>query len=182
MPGPDKIMLIRHAEKPQPGVPIPAGVDENGNNDPHSLLVRGWQRAGALVAFFSAPTRAGIAVPSVIFGSGVTSDPSVIPMDAQSLRPQETVGPLHDKTGIALRTDVAVGDEAGLIAALKACDGVVLVAWEHKRIPIVAGGFIDNPPEWGERFDAVWVLDRGPDGSYALAILNQDLLAGDEPA
>ena len=90
-------------------------MDENGNSDPHSLLVRGWQRAGALVAFFSAPSRAGIAVPSIIFGSGVTSDPAVIPMDAQSLRPQETIGPLHDMTGIPLRTDVEVGDETAVV-------------------------------------------------------------------
>ncbi len=175
-------MLVRHAEKPDPGVALPAGIDEEGNPDAHSLSVRGWQRAGALVAFFATPARTGIVVPSIIFASGVTDDPSVIPQDAHSLRPQETVGPLHDKTGIPLRTDIAVGDEAGAIAAVRACDGVVLVAWEHKRIPVIAAGFVNDPPDWGERFDAVWVLDRTPDGAYALTILNQDLLAGDLPA
>jgi len=45
-----KIMIIRHAEKPEHHGP--RGVDENGNEDKESLTVRGWQRAGALVQFF----------------------------------------------------------------------------------------------------------------------------------
>ena len=48
MPGPDKIVPIRHAEKPLSA--SPAGIDD-GAPDPHSLTVRGWQRAGPLVAF-----------------------------------------------------------------------------------------------------------------------------------
>jgi hypothetical protein len=65
MPGPDKIMLIRHAEKPVSD--SPAGVREDGSSDKHSLIVRGWQRAGGLVEFFAKPTRPGIAVPATIF-------------------------------------------------------------------------------------------------------------------
>jgi hypothetical protein len=70
MAGPDKIMLIRHAKKPN-GSP-PAGVTEDGLEDKHSLIVRGWQRAGALVAFFPKPTLAGIATPTAVFASGVS--------------------------------------------------------------------------------------------------------------
>ncbi|MBL6617311.1 MAG: hypothetical protein ISP45_25085, partial [Reyranella sp.] len=43
------ILVIRHAEKPD-GVAL--GVDENGVIDEQSLIVRGWQRAGALVGLF----------------------------------------------------------------------------------------------------------------------------------
>ena len=46
-----KIMIIRHAEKPEHHGP--RGVDENGDEDKKSLTVRGWQRAGALVQFFA---------------------------------------------------------------------------------------------------------------------------------
>src|SRR5262249_5826382 len=43
------ILVIRHAEKPE-GDDL--GVDQKGNPTPESLIVRGWQRAGALAVFF----------------------------------------------------------------------------------------------------------------------------------
>lgn len=39
------IMVIRHAEKPTQAA---AGVKQKGEESPHHLTVRGWQRAGAL--------------------------------------------------------------------------------------------------------------------------------------
>ena len=176
MSGPDKVMLIRHAEKP---VDSTAGVSEDGSTDKHSLIVRGWQRAGALVAFFAKPAQPGIAVPATIFASTTTDDPSVPSEEAKSLRPQETVAPTAAKLGIAVNATVAVGNEPALIGLLQASSGVCLVAWEHKHIPIIAGGFVENPPPWGDRFDAVWVLDRQAGGQYALTVVNQDLLVGD---
>jgi broad specificity phosphatase PhoE len=180
MPMPDKIMLIRHGEKPL--TPPPAGVAEDGSQDEHSLLVRGWQRAGALVGFFSAPIRTGIARPNAVFASGTTEDPSIAADIAKSLRPQETVVPLCRKMDLAAITAIAVGDEEHLIESIRSTAGTVLVSWEHKHIPSIAAGFVTNPPDWGDRFDAVWILDRQPDGSYKLSILNQDLLDGDTPA
>jgi len=47
-----KIMLIRHAEKP-PNNPPPHGVDAKGDHDSESLIVQGWQRAGALTVYFA---------------------------------------------------------------------------------------------------------------------------------
>ncbi|MER9191238.1 hypothetical protein [Mesorhizobium australicum] len=46
------VMIIRHAEKPIPGGPD-LGVTEQGESDPASLTVRGWQRAGGLCRFFT---------------------------------------------------------------------------------------------------------------------------------
>jgi hypothetical protein len=179
MPGPTKIILIRHAEKPAD--PPPVGVDLNGAVNEHALLVRGWQRAGALVAFFAAPTHGKIATPKTIFAATVCDDPAVDPADARSLRPTLTVEPLAAKLGSAVTfvNDIPVGQEPDVIAAIKACSGVVLVSWEHKRIPKIAAGFVDAPPEWGERYDPVWILDRKRNGSYDLTIKYQDLLAGD---
>jgi hypothetical protein len=181
MPGPpNKIMLIRHGEKQENGGPI--GVREDGTSDKHSLIVRGWQRAGALTPFFAKPARVGIATPATLFAAA-TSDDATIPDDeAKSLRPQETILTLGRKLAVAPNVTIAVGQEATLIPALRACDGVVLVAWEHNHIPIIAAGFVQDPPAWGDRFDAVWVLDRQPDGTYQLSIVNQDLLDGDVPA
>jgi hypothetical protein len=181
MPGPKKIILIRHAEKP--ASPPPAGVDENGSANEHALLVRGWQRAGALVAFFAAPAHKKIATPKTIIAATVCDDPDVDPDDARSLRPTLTVEPLVAKLGpdVTYVNDIPVGQEHAAIEAIKARSGVVLVSWEHKRIPKIAAGFVDDPPEWGERYDPVWILDRKRNGSYELTIKYQGLLAGDLP-
>jgi hypothetical protein len=177
MAGPTKIMLIRHAEKPPP-----TGIDTDGSPDKHSLIVRGWQRAGALVPFFERPTRDGIATPATIFAATTSDDGAIDADDSKSLRPTETVTPLAEKSGVTFRNDIPVGREDQAILAIKGCAGVVLVSWEHKRIPAIAAGFMTSPPAWGDRFDAVWVLDQQPDGSYAFSIVNQDLLSGDTPA
>jgi len=43
-----KIMIIRHAEKPSEDG-LTNGVNMSGTKDPEDLIVRGWQRAGALL-------------------------------------------------------------------------------------------------------------------------------------
>jgi hypothetical protein len=88
-----KIMIIRHAEKPD-DKGQPYGVDVNGVVDKESLIPRGWQRAGALVVLFD-PARgplqsAELAVPNVLFAATVTPD-------EKSERPMETITPLSDK-------------------------------------------------------------------------------------
>src|ERR1035438_9555441 len=51
---PTKIMIIRHAEKPPKKGGVPLDVQENGEpGNGKSLIVSGWQRAGALNAFFA---------------------------------------------------------------------------------------------------------------------------------
>ena len=47
-----KLIIIRHAEKPDPQANI-GGVSEAGGADRNDLTVRGWQRAGALVRLFN---------------------------------------------------------------------------------------------------------------------------------
>ena len=174
-------MFIRHAEKP--ATPPPAGVDENGTQNQHGLTVLGWQRAGALVAFFAEPTHKKIAVPKTILAATTSDDATIDADDSQSLRPIVTVEPLVAKLGAAVSfvNTIPVGREDEAIAAIGACTGAVLVSWEHKRIPIIAAAFTRDPPEFGDRFDPVWILDRKRNGSYALTIKYQELLAGDLP-
>ena len=117
-PAATKIMLIRHAEKPQSNPPL-QGVDINGEPDNESLIVLGWQRAGALVVYF-APSlgpfqNSEIETPQFIYASNVTSG-------SDSKRPQETVTPLIDKLGsgnVTVKLQLCEGKEAG-----KACRGV----------------------------------------------------------
>ena len=63
---PVKIMLIRHGEKPPPLGP-PKGIKEDGREDDHSLIVRGWQRAGALTTYFCYPHDGAIVCPTKIY-------------------------------------------------------------------------------------------------------------------
>jgi hypothetical protein len=177
----DKIMLIRHAEKPDDPPPN-FGVDEAGRQNPDELVVRGWQRAGALVCLFS-PGAAGsrnpaLATPQAIFATGVA-------LHGHSLRPQHTVAPLAARLGIRANFDFAVGAETDLVGAATTSLGAVLIAWHHEKIPAIANVIIGNttssPQHWPDsRFDVIWVFDRvAGQPSWRFSQVPQLLLAGD---
>jgi hypothetical protein len=184
----EKIMLIRHGEKQL--VPPPFGVTVDGIQNKHSLSPRGWQRAGALVPFFRRPWLTGIAMPTVLYASRVTAGDAGILVHGEdvtkSLRPQQTLAPLSEISGIKIITDWSVGQEPQLVDAINASVGIVLVAWEHKHIPLIAGALSSNaPPAWpaGGRFDLVWVLDPiAGSGKYSFKEVQEDLLSGDGPS
>ena len=183
MGAPLKIMIIRHAEKPVS--PPPFGVKEDGTQSQHALIALGWQRAGALVGFFAGPVVVAIAVPDALYAPAVvpggSPEPSSIDDFGKSLRPIETITPLSRRLGLTPDQTYAVGDEESLAASVALKDGVVLIAWEHKHIPLIARYFTHGAPDvWpGDRFDVVWVLDRAADGTYGFAQVPQLLLAGD---
>jgi hypothetical protein len=176
-----KIMLIRHAEKPTEDGKI-KGVAADGKHDDEELIVRGWQRSGALVRFFA--PRGGIfadrslAAPKTIFAAGVGEH-------SHSLRPQHTVLELANATGVRLDLRFRKGDEADLAKAALAAEAPVLIAWQHEAIPGIVAALTGDakicPPIWsGARFDMVWVLDRqNADEPWRFAQVPQLLLAGD---
>ena len=177
----DKIMLIRHGEKPDDHPPN-FGVDEAGRQNPDELVVRGWQRAGALTCLFS-PEAVGsrnpaLATPQAIFATAAA-------LHGHSLRPQHTVGPLAARLGITANLDFAVGGETDLVGAATASLGAVLIAWHHEMIPAIANTIIGNattcPQHWpGERFDMIWTFDRvAGQPSWRFSQVPQLLLAGD---
>src|SRR5689334_24562535 len=47
------VMIIRHGEKPLDHGDSPQGVLPDGKQDPQSLTVYGWVRAGALIELFA---------------------------------------------------------------------------------------------------------------------------------
>jgi hypothetical protein len=178
-----KIMIIRHAEKP---VGHFAGVKEAGASSAHDLIVRGWQRAGALACLF-APAQGPLqnsllARPAFIFASAAVDDP--VPGNSRSHRPQETVKALAELIGVEVDLRFSKGEEKALAAAAMACDGPVLIAWQHENISVIANAIPGPkvaPPTWpAERFDVVFVFTLNPsDGMYAFAQVPQRLLAGD---
>ncbi len=178
-----KIMIVRHAEKPAASG-VPFGVDANGNQDAESLIVAGWQRAGALAVLF-APSHGilqnpALVTPQFLFASGIAKH-------STSLRPQETITPLAAKLALTINTQASKGQETDVAALAMACGGVALVAWEHQDIPSIANAILGNnttvPQSWpGSRFDLVWVFDwHHASGSYVFSQVPQQLLAGDLP-
>ncbi|MES2068750.1 MAG: histidine phosphatase family protein [Pseudomonadota bacterium] len=175
-----KIMLIRHAEKPASPTHT-HGVNRDGSKDDESLSVVGWQRAGALAAVMgNAPQMAaGLSLlrPQYLFATGMkTSD--------DSKRPIQTLSPLADKLGLIISMHYGKGAEAELAASAVACNGVVLICWEHHLIPAIADALLGepgiSPPTWpGDRYDLTWVFDLDETGAYLFSQMPQQLLAGD---
>jgi hypothetical protein len=201
-----KIMIIRHAEKPSDNPP-PYGVTHHGKQDSESLIVRGWQRAGALADYFAPQQDAhfqnpAIATPQTIYASKIATKDAA-PADSKgkdktgstSRRPQETVTPLIELLGTNVASDFTFnkGEEAEVAASAMSCTGVVLICWEHKNILVIAGGLpLDEqtpaPKQWPvdsnnqSRFDVVWVFDLDePSGRYRFSQIPQCVLAGDSP-
>jgi hypothetical protein len=177
---PRTIFVIRHGEKP-PDEPPPHGVDADGDHDPHSLVPRGWQRAGALVTLFApclGQFRPGLRTPTQLIAPNYDKA-------AENERTHQTILPLSDRLKLAIESDIAEGHEHKLGKKLaEARDGVTLVCWEHKHIPAIATAICPNgsiPSTWpDERFDVVWSFTRDPaTGAYAFEQIPQLLLHGD---
>ncbi|MEV5505340.1 hypothetical protein [Streptomyces orinoci] len=174
-------MIIRHGEKPdEDGDHAPYGVTEDGKHNSHALLVRGWQRAGALVGLFApdggTEPRAGLRRPTAVYAAAPHPG-------EKGLRPSETVTPLAAKLGVRLNLSYRTDDEAKLARELAARKGATLVSWEHHRISDIVHGLGQvrpaPPAKWpDDRFDLVWVFTREGSG-WRFAQVPQLLLAGD---
>ena len=171
-----KIMIIRHAEKPTTTPPPPTnGVTITGAPDKDSLIVRGWQRAGALVVLFD-PARgplqsSELATPQFIYATSTS--------DAEGNRPEETITPLANKLGLVPNESFSNSQEQEAAASAISCSGVVLICWPHVKIPKLASYIPLSskntnpiPSSWpGDRFDVVFVFDL--DTSSGGYIFNQ---------
>lgn len=177
----EKIMVIRHAEKPS-NSPPPYGVTDEGEHEDESLTIRGWQRAGALAALLAPPDGSprdpALAEPRFIYASKPTKRNG-------SRRPLETVMPLAEKLAIRVNANFPKADYGEMLEEVFMCRGVVLVSWQHEFMPLIANHILGDettaPQEWPpERYDVIWVFDRDPtSGLYAFTQVPQSLLLGD---
>lgn len=170
-----KIMVVRHAEKPND---VDHGVSPAGLRDKSALSVKGWQRAGALVSLFAPPPEISLhpalATPRFLFASLVSSQ-----------RPLQTIVPLSEKLGLTINGGQR-GCEADLVRQITACDGPVLVSWQREQIPQLAKLLLEGSPDkdkhpasWPpHRFDVIWVFNLEA-GVYRFSQVPQRLLAGD---
>jgi broad specificity phosphatase PhoE len=176
-----KILLIRHAEKPNDGSDA-HGVTQKGDKSKESLNVRGWQRAGAL-ALLLAPIsgrfhHASLAKPQFLFASK--------PLRRKgSKRPIQTITPLADKLDIRIHEGFERSEYKDMLAEAFRCPGVVLICWQREYIPDIARHIVGQrkavPLDWPEdRYDLVWVFDLDPASeTYRLKQVPQKLLGGD---
>jgi hypothetical protein len=193
---PAKIMVIRHAEKPDAAH---EGVTPHGAGDKESPIVRGWQRAGALAALFDPANgplqNAHLAVPKTIYASdpekASTEADDDGPAGSKSKRPLQTITPLAERLGIKDKVNVkfAKGQEKQMVDSVLAERGVVLISWQHQKIPDIAKYIVGSkrakkriPKEWpGDRFDIVWVFTPPSASSdhWGFIQVPQQLLSGD---
>ncbi len=184
----DKIMVIRHAEKPLTpdglGQVASFGLLETGEHSQYGLTVRGWQRAGGLAILF-APEGAkfrprSLMTPTTIFASAIGPR-------SWSRRMQLTIGPLQQKLGsdVAVNTNFLKGDEDQMVTTALKSAGAVLICWAHEGLPLIGARIFGRaqgiPKVWPEqRYDLVWVFDRraSPPG-WNFQQVPQMLLAGD---
>lgn len=171
-------MVIRHAEKPTGS---DDGVLPTGKRNADSLIVRGWQRAGALATLF-APSRgplqdAHLGTPAFLYASKTDAR-------KHSHRPYQTLVPLAAKLGLTINDAFKTNEYELMLLDAGAREGTVLIAWQHEFIPqignTIAGNDTTVSQKWpSSRFDVVWVFTKHAK-DYAFAQVPQLLLAGDE--
>ncbi|WP_395666630.1 hypothetical protein [Methylocella sp.] len=175
----DKIMLIRHAERPTPDKAF-RGVDASGRKDRESLTVPGWRRAGALARHFAPRDgrhlEEGLATPARLYACKADAkDPS--------LRPQLTLAPLADLLGLKINCEFYSGEEAALVADALRGEGPALISWKHDGMTAIADLILGEsrtaPRGWPYgRYDMTWIFARRGAG-WSFSQAPQLLLAGD---
>jgi hypothetical protein len=182
---PQQIYIIRHGEKPSDSsAGPPFGVDADGNRNENSLSPRGWQRSGALNVLFSPAVgpKVGLRTPTALYAAAY-GDAAVTKIH----RPYQTILGLSRRLGVPIQSPDLLGQEAAFAdAVLSSGAEVVLVCYEHLRIPALVQGIptVDGsaiPAAWpADRYDVIWTLTLDSvAGRYVFGQVPQQLLDGD---
>jgi len=169
----------------------------------------GWERAGALVTLFAAPwgpKTPSLATPQFLFASDpIAKHDDDTGDEGPSQRPYETLTALAANLSLTIDASNGKNHYAKMVTSALACDGAVLIAWQHEDIALTTKtggpgisqeiltqtgttGTFNIPTSWptgpaGARYDLVFVFDR-PSGNGPMTgftLLAQQLLAGDLP-
>jgi len=153
---PDRIVIIRHAEKPAQG----DNLSCKGQN-------RALQLADVLFDKFGLPERTY--VPSLKQG-GATKHARML----------QTVTPFVVKHNLQINSKFDESDAKAVAADVLQRSKLVLMVWEHSKIQALAQslGAADAPKWDGHDFDSIWVITF----AAGQARLNTDAKQGLEPA
>lgn len=177
-----KIIIIRHGEKPSDKL-YPRGIDASGIKDEESLIVKGWQRAGALAVLFDPPNGVvlndKIAKPSHMFAPGLGKH-------SPSKRSEQVISVIAEKLGVKINTSCLKGEEEKVAKKAMKCGDVALIAWEHNAIHDIVNAILGDesaPQAWPEkRFDIIFVLDYDEvNDKYVFSQTTQMIMPGDKP-
>lgn len=142
-----KVVMIRHGEKP-----------DSGDN----LSCQGENRA--------------LQLPAVLYQKFNIPDYTYVPtLDSgkatKHSRMFQTVGPFAIKYNLMVDSKYGTDDYAKVAKNVLEKTGTVLMVWEHKAIPLIAGQLgVKNPPSWeGSDFDSIWVITY-PNGKAELSL------------
>ena len=132
-----RVIIIRHAEKP-----------DDGDNLSCQGLNRALALPDVLYAKFKLPDY--IFVPSVKMGkkTGIA-------------RMYQTIVPFAVKYNLQIDTKFDVDGEEALAQSILKKKGTVLVVWEHNNIPVIAKalGVKQEKLKWkGSDFDSIWII------------------------
>ncbi|HUZ91166.1 MAG TPA: histidine phosphatase family protein [Methylocella sp.] len=173
-----KIMPVRHAERPNADKTI-RSVSQEGEKTKEELIVRGWQRAGALVRFFATLdnhfAHPILERPDILFACCTCPT-------APRLRPQHGLLPLAELIQVEFNRSYFEGKEEALVQKALTAKGAVLIAWKHRTMHVIANAILGNktaaPQYWPlDRVDLVWVFERKGE-SWTFTQVPQLLLAG----
>ena len=136
-PGLKRVIVIRHAEKPQ-----------NGDN----LSCKGLNRALELTDLL----KKKIDIPDYIFVPTINTG-----KNTSTARMYQTIVPFAVKYNLTVNTKYNVDDTKDLAKDVLKRNGTVLLVWEHDRIDnIVKALGVQNVPKWpGNDFDSIWIID-----------------------
>lgn len=175
-----RIMVIRHAEKP---IGLNKGITVKGTPSPNSLIVKGWQRAGALAMLFaptnSKPNNSGqLATPDYLYASPAGKE-------SKSKRSLETISPLKNRLKLPVKKKFSREEYKAMANHAMKQTGTVLISWTHEYIPLIANHILSNkeaPQNWpGDRFDMIWIFELdSTTGEYKFSQMPQNILPGDE--
>jgi hypothetical protein len=131
-----KIILIRHGEKP-----------DQGDNLSCQGLNRALQLPAVLQQKFGIPNH--IFVPAINEGKAT-----------KVARMYQTIVPFAVKYNIDVNTKYDVDDIDGITGAIKKQQGEVLLVWEHKKIiKIIKALGINTEDKWDDNdFDSIWII------------------------
>ena len=143
--GATKIMVIRHAEKPdtykgQQYQGVDAAGSTCGSSGSKHLVTLGWERAGGLVALFAppwGPKSPTLATPQYLYASDPNDSTDASKNGGPSQRPYETLLPLSAMLGpLQINTNYKKKDFKDMVKDAVGKPGVVLIAWQHEDIAL----------------------------------------------